>query len=406
MFKINCKTPLIIVFLLLFQQIYSQTVTVMNQSEVVLKNYMVEIPVKQLPLSIGNYYVVSNEGVQSPVEIVSDINGEQYAVFSIEKLEPNATLKLNLHRGQAENYPKRTYAEIAHKIGGQFVNGKYQGEFSWVKPNFIRLSGSFKDHSYYIKYEGAGWESDKAAYRIYLDERNALDGFGKRTPRIVLPAVGVDGYDNYHKMAVWGMDDVEVGKSLGIGSIAYWDGKKAGRVEKRDSVTSGVISDGKIRSQIKTTYYGWESSAGKVNLTSLITIDAGHRASHMELKTDGKLDNLTTGIIKTKDTEVITPQDEKGEWTYFATFGKQSMNNDNLGLAIFYRKNQLKTLAEDDLNHLIVLNPDKGSVDYYFMTAWEQEWQPVKSKQDFINAINEELNCLNQKILVRFSRKK
>jgi hypothetical protein len=88
------------------------------------------------------------------------------------------------------------------------------------------LPGSFKDHSYYIKYEGAGWESDKVAYRFYLDQRNALDAFGKKTPGIILPAVGVDGYDNYHKMAVWGMDDMEVGKSLGIGSIAIGMGKK------------------------------------------------------------------------------------------------------------------------------------------------------------------------------------
>jgi hypothetical protein len=353
-----------------------------------------------LPLSIGNYYVVSKDGVQLPVEIASDINGEQKAIFLIETLEPKATHHFVFHCGQAESYPKRTYAEIAHKIGGQFVSGKYQGDFSWVKPNFIRLPGSFKDHSYYIKYEGAGWESDKVAYRFYLDQRNALDAFGKKTPGIILPAVGVDGYDNYHKMGVWGMDDMEVGKSLGIGSIAYWDGKKAFRVEKRDSLVSCVISDGKVRSQIKTIYYGWENSSNKVNLTSLITIDAGHRASHMELKIDGKLDNLTTGIIKLKNTEIIVPTSNDSKWTYFATIGCQSMNNDNMGLAVFYRKKQLKFQSEDELNHVIVLTPDNGYVEYYFMATWEKEWQPIVDKTSFLNAIEDELNCLNQKVSI------
>jgi len=399
MFKISRSISLI-VFLLLIQNIYSQSVTVRNLSNNELKDFMVEISVKKLPLSIGNYYVVSKEGVQLPVEIVSDIYGEQKAVFSIEKIEPNATLNFSFHRGQAENYPKRTYAEIAHKIGGQFVNGKYQGEFSWVKPNFMRLPGNFKDHSYFIKYEGAGWESDKVAYRFYLDQRNALDAFGKKTPGIVLPAVGVDGYDNYHKMTVWGMDDMEVGKSLGIGSIAYWDGEKASRLEKRDSLVSCVISDGKVRSQIKTIYYGWENSSNKVNLTSLITIDAGHRASHMELKIDGKLDNLTTGIIKLKNTEIIVPTSNDSEWTYFATFGCQSMNNDNMGLAVFYRKKQLKFQSEDELNHVIVLTPDNGYVEYYFMATWEKEWQPIVDKTSFLNAIEDELNCLNQKVSI------
>ncbi|HPD59729.1 MAG TPA: DUF4861 family protein [Paludibacteraceae bacterium] len=403
MFKISRSISLI-VFALLIHNVYSQSVTVKNQSNVLLKDFMVEIPVNKLPLTIGNYYVVSKEGVQLPVEIVSDINAEQIAVFSIERLQPNAILKFNFYRGQAENYPKRTYAEIAHKIGGQFVNGKYQGEFSWVKPNFIRLPGNFKDHSYFIKYEGAGWESDKVAYRFYLDQRNALDAFGKKTPGIVLPAVGVDGYDNYHKMAVWGMDDMEVGKSLGIGSIAYWDGKKAFRVEKRDSLVCCVISDGKVRSQIKTVYYGWEA-ANKVNLTSLITIDAGHRASHMELKIDGKLDNIATGIIKLKNTEIIVPPANDGEWTYYATFGCQSMNNDNMGLAIFYRKRQLQTLTEDELNHVIVLTPDHGYVEYYFMATWEKEWQPIQDKASFINAIDDELNCLNQKVSISINKK-
>ncbi len=146
MFKISRSISLI-VFALLIHNVYSQSVTVKNQSNVLLKDFMVEIPVNKLPLTIGNYYVVSKEGVQLPVEIVSDINAEQIVVFSIERLQPNAILKFNFQRGQAENYPKRTYAEIAHKIGGQFVNGKYQGEFSWVKPNFIRLPGNFKDHS-------------------------------------------------------------------------------------------------------------------------------------------------------------------------------------------------------------------------------------------------------------------
>ncbi len=114
MFKISRSISLI-VFALLIHNVYSQSVTVKNQSNVLLKDFMVEIPVNKLPLTIGNYYVISKEGVQLSVEIVSDINGEQIAVFSIEKLEPNVTFNSNFYRGQAENYPKRTYAEIAHK---------------------------------------------------------------------------------------------------------------------------------------------------------------------------------------------------------------------------------------------------------------------------------------------------
>ena len=85
-----------------------------------------------------------------------------------------------------------------------------------------------------------------------------------------------------------------------------------------------------------------------------------------------------------------------GDWAYIATFGKQSLNNDVMGLAVFYKKKQLKMLTEDDLNHLVVLTPENGYVEYYFMATWELEWEPVKDRDAFLKAIQEELNKINQ----------
>jgi len=71
-----------------------------------------------------------------------------------------------------------------------------------------------------------------------------------------------------------------------------------------------------------------------------------------------------------------------------------------MGLAVFYRKKQLKFQSEDELNHVIVLTPDNGYVEYYFMATWEKEWQPIVDKTSFLNAIEDELNCLNQKVSI------
>jgi len=130
---------------------------------------------------------------------------------------------------------------------------------------------------------------------------------------------------------------MKVGNTLGLGSIASWDGNKAVRVEKRDSVICLIPTDGKIRSQVFTTYYGWETNGTKCNLQSLITIDAGSRASRMELKADRNIENIATGIIKDNNAELIIPKQTSGEWSYMATFGKQSLNNDMMGLAVFYK---------------------------------------------------------------------
>ena len=392
--------------LFFFVQVNSQTFTVNNCSNHEMKDIVVEIPVRNLPISIGNYAVASKDGSTVPLEIVSNLKGNQLAVFPVKCLKPRSSNVFLLLKGNTDEYPKRTYAELAHKIGGQFNGNTYEGGFSWVKPNYMKLPGTFRDHAYYIKYEGPGWESDKVGYRFYLDQRNAIDVFGKKTPGIVLPGTGIDGYDSYHNMSDWGMDNMKVGIALGIGSIAFWDGQKAVRVENRDSAVCFIPTDGKIRSQVNTTYYGWDVGGNKFNLKSLISIDAGSRASHMELQADKYVSNLTTGIIKNNDTELLKSDYNTGDWAYIATFGKQSLNNDNMGLAVFYKKKQLKMLTEDDLNHLVVLTPENGYVEYYFMATWELEWQPVNNITDFMNALDEELIRLNGLSYLKVSEKK
>lgn len=382
-------------FCFLAAQAISRVVVIKNSSSKSIADYTLEIPVKKLNLPLGNYMAVVEEKTV-PVEIIQDIHGELTAVLPIEKIEANETLKVTVKQGTADGYPKRTYAELSHKIGGHFEGYKYVGGYSWVKPNFITLPGSFRDHSYYIKYEGPGWESDKVAFRFYLDNRNGIDVFAKKTSDIVLPAVGVDGFDNYHNMADWGMDNMKVGKTLGLGSIAAWNGQSAVRVEKKDSVTCYIPADGKIRSQVKTIYYGWEANYIKCDLTSLISIDAGSRASHMELLVNkSSVNSIATGIFKDEKAELIISNHKNSTWSYIATFGKQSLNNDMQGLVVFARTKQIKEITGDDLNHILVLTPENGYVEYYFMPTWELDKEPIANKEAFIQCVENVLHKLN-----------
>lgn len=383
--------------------VFSQTkvLTVENSGAKPLVDYTLEIPVADLKLPLGNYIGILPDNSIVPVEICTDINNKEIVILPIDKLSAGEKKSIKIQKGTSNSYPKRTYAELSHKIGGKFEGNKYVGVHSWVKPNQITLPGSFTDHSYYIKYEGPGWESDKVAFRFYLDNRNAIDVFGKKTTGIVLPAVGVDGFDNYHHMAPWGMDNMKVGKALGIGSIASWDGTKAVRVDKKDSTTCYIPADGKVRSQVKTIYYGWDANGIKSNLTSLISVDAGSRASHMELLVDRAIPNIATGIIKDKNSELIVSNDPNSEWSYIATFGKQSLNNDMQGLAVFAKTKQIKEITADDLNHVLVLAPENNYVEYYFMPTWELDSEPVVTKADFMKCIDEVLARLNNPVTTK-----
>lgn len=399
--KRYCFTAFLL--LLFLHSAMPQSIVVKNNSDKTLKDFTAEIPISKISLKLGSYVAVPPSGEKLPVEIVSDINGIQKIIFPVSQVPKKSEVVFSIQNGYAEKYPKRTNAEISHKIGGKFNGKNYEGGFSWIKTNYLRKPDEYTDHSYFIKFEGPGWESDKAAFRFYLDWRNGMDVFAKKTPGIVLPFVGVEDYEKYHRMADWGMDNMKVGKSLGLGSIACWDGTKAVRVEKTDSVISYVQADGKIRSQVMTTYFGWDANGVKCNLKSLISIDAGSRASHIELKADKNIP-FATGIFKDPNGELILPERNDKEWSYLATFGKQSLNNDMQGLVIFYRTKQLKKITEDELNHVLLFNPEKGSIEYYFMPTWELDWEPVVDKTAFQKCIDEVLDRLNNPAAVSYKK--
>jgi len=113
---------------------------------------------------------------------------------------------------------QKNYAEISVKEGGKWNGRKYEGG-TFKNVQSLRVPESHTDHSFYIRYEGPGWESNKVGYRLYLDWRNAIDIYGKLTDTLVLPQVGQDGFDSYHKMSNWGADILKVAKGLGVGSI-------------------------------------------------------------------------------------------------------------------------------------------------------------------------------------------
>ena len=134
-----------------------------------------------------------------------------------------ALLLLSLASCQAQNNKttsknSKTYAEISVKEGGKWEGRKYIGG-TFKNVQSLKLAPEHTDHSFDIRYEGPGWESNKIGYRLYLDWRNAIDIFGKKTEAMVLPKVGLDGFDSYHEMSDWGSDILKAGKGIGIGSI-------------------------------------------------------------------------------------------------------------------------------------------------------------------------------------------
>ncbi len=338
-----------------------------------------------------------------PVQLLDeDGDGQADVILACLNFKPQETVSLKLRYAQTgynvREYKRRTQAELSIRTGGKWQGRKYEGG-TFTNVTSLRVPPEHTDHSWYIRYEGPGWESDKVGYRFYLDWRNATDIFGKLTPEMVLQNVGQDGFDSYHNPGPWGMDILKVGESLGIGSIAFWDGQKAERVAVTDSIFSAVTVSGPIYSGITTTYYGWNLGAMSTRLTSQLSITAGSRMTRQRLAMDADLPNLCTGLVKMPGTEMI-PGPMEGEWTWLATWGLQSLNNDSLGIAILYRRADEMQLTEDANSHVVVLQPENRGLDYYFLAAWEKEPGGIANKQGFVTYLHESVQRLNDPVKI------
>lgn len=290
---------------------------------------------------------------------------------------------------------KKSYAELSVKEGGKWEGRKYiGGKFKNVQQ--LTVPQSHWDHSFYIRYEGPGWESDKVGYRLYLDWRNAIDIFGKRTDTLVLSKVGQDGFDSYHHPSAWGMDILKAGKALGIGAIGRYKQEKVLHFEKVSGREASVFNSTK-ESKVTVNYKGWVTEKDTIDFTSVLSIAPGERYTKHVIIPSKEINGICTGIVKFKNIPLVSKTSTNGKWAYIATYGDQSLVPDKLGMAIFYETKTVASQQESEFDHLLVFKPAKSAVTFYFLGAWEQEKNGINSEEAFYAYLNLLLGQLNKK---------
>ena len=288
----------------------------------------------------------------------------------------------------------KTYAELSIKEGGHWEGREYiDGTFKNVTE--LKVPAEHTDHSWFIRYEGPGWESSKIGYRMYLDWRNAIDIFGKVTDTMVLSKIGLDGFDSYHEKQSWGQDILKAGKGLGIGSIGRFVNKEVLHFNIVDSTFAKVENEiGK--STVITDYYGWNTANEAIDLHQVLSITPDVRYSKHSITPSKEIEGICTGIVK-HGVNYFTKESENKKWGYIATYGIQTLAEvpDNLGMAIFYEVETVKEVTEWEHDHLLLFKPTTNEISFYFLGAWEQEKDGIKSEADFLTYLDGLLNELN-----------
>lgn len=329
---------------------------------------------------------LDNDGLNERIDLVISLGANENLNINVSSVK----------EAERKGYPKRAHAEISVKQGGTWKDRVYHGgEFTMV--NHLAVPPEHTDHSFFIRYEGPGWESEKVGYRFYLDWRNATDIFGKKSDQLVLDQVGLDGFDSYHEMAGWGMDILKVGEALGLGALGCWSDNRVLRMSQTDSVSCTILRDGPVVATVGTNYYGWSTPYGKTNVGSRLSISAGSRLTKHAVKLSQAVDSLCTGIVKHENAELIQSVEPEG-WCYLATWGQQSLAGDNLGMAIFFRSEDHESLTGDNFNHVVRFNSNRNELEYYFAACWEQEENGIKTMEEFVDFLEFTRRTLNNPV--------
>ncbi len=373
-------------------------VTCINPLNVERVDALVAIPLRALKAKP----VAFHDGATIvPHQVVGD------RVLLVLTLGPGERKRLTIDcSGPSPVFPKRTQADLAVKVDYVLSNGTYTGGRFQNVQSAVTPPGN-RSHNAFFKYEGPGWESELVAYRLYLDERNRCDIFGKKEKAIVLRGVGVndlvsDGKESYQRMLEWGQDIFKVGASLGMGSFALWRGGHPLPVETFDSARCRITADGPIYSEVSLDYHGWRIGGKLHGLRARLSIAAGSRLTNVTLVPTGHPGDLCTGLAKHDGCALLTsPASARSGWGYVGLYGRQALTGDDLGTAIFYRLGDCVRITEDSLSQIVVLRPRKGRIEYCFAAAWQQEPGGVGDAAEFRKFLDSTVAALGTPVRVR-----
>lgn len=246
----------------------------------------------------------------------------------------------------------------------------------------------------YYQMEGPAWENDKVGFRNYFDQRNGIDIFGKRTEKMVLDTVGLEG-SNYHELDEWGMDVLKVGSSLGAGAIALEKDGVLYRVTGSPS-SYRLINQGALRSTFRLAFDSVSVDDKTLSLTHDITITAGkhYYQSHVEINEKQEDILLVSGIVNFHSDSLLYPFTEGGYegMSMIYTHSQQAEDKAFMGMGLichnddFIEKSKAPDANEDIVNsYLMKMKIDKNNGnDFYFLTGWETQDPGFKDEEYYL----------------------
>lgn len=244
-----------------------------------------------------------------------------------------------------------------------------------------------------LHHHGAAFENELVAYRIYFDQRQTVDIYGKYNKGLELKATQFYP-DDEQKAAGYGDDVLWVGSTFGVGALRGWDGEKPTMVEDVEHRSQRIVARGPLRTIVEVRDEGWTPQPGQspVDMTALYTLYAGQRDCRVDVTFDNVGDTppaLSTGIINVKNsTEYSDGDGLRACWGIdWPVSAKDSAGHkrETVGLGICIPKaNIVSEQPADKDNYAFVVKPgDDNTLHYRITFASDNETFGVHSDKEW-----------------------
>lgn len=237
-------------------------------------------------------------------------NDELAFVIDMEaKGKKTLTVELYSDKQAERNYPRRTYGDMIVRDFKTKKKNKFPGYIhSLSAPEGV-------DVFHLLHHHGADFESELVAYRVYFDERQTYDLYGKYNKQLELQTSQF--YPDDEQLAAgYGDDVLWAGQTVGLGALRGWDGQKPTMVSPVKSRGQRMVASGPVRTIVELTDEGWQLGGQTFNIRQNVIIYAGHRDCEVQVYQDVPVKEVqfATGVINLNGKMYSDHKGLVGDW--------------------------------------------------------------------------------------------
>lgn len=299
-----------------------------------------------------------------------------------------------------KTYPARVYAEMLFRTSKK---NKY------AKGYAIYADGA--SDTYNVQHHhGAAFESELVAYRIYFNEKQTTDLYGKFHKGLELEESQFYPTGEQLKRG-FGDDVIKVNSSCGTGTLRGWDGTQSTLIKPVAVRGQRILASGPVRTIVDAEVKGWQYQNKELNMINRYTLYAGHRDAQVDVLFDAPLDKevFCTGVQNiTGHADMFS--DHNG---LVASWGTDWPVNDTVkykketvGLATYIPKKYVVKETSDKENFLYTISaPGKSSFRYYTSFTSCKETFGYPDKEKWFAYVQEWKKALEQPVKITVVKK-